>query len=247
MRNCGMAIGRLFNGKVLFLAFAASAVSGASAARAALTLTLTEPGFAPQQYTDAVTPGQVSFFGSYGSFTTDIEIGLTNINTPTAPTAYLQIQSLDVTNNSSSANDLTVTLAETTPFTFPGNPSSQLTLTSALGGTITPATAGDTVSFQSTATPIGGSPVSDTIGSPPTYTAVGSTGAENVVIPTETANFTEGSGYTLQDVTGMSIAPGEAVNVSGTTSVTVAVPEPVTGGLLAGVAMLALGRRRRVR
>jgi hypothetical protein len=247
MRNCSMPVVSFLKPRAVFLAMSAATVAGGvSSVRAALTLTISEPGFAPVQVTDAATPGQVSYLGSYGTFSTDIEVGLTNINTPTDSSAYLQLKSLDVTNEASTgaAADLTVTLAESTAFTFPGTPISLMALSSAMGGTITPATAGDTVSFQSIVTPETGGASSAVITAAPTFTATDSTGAENVVIPTESVDFTRTSSYTLENITDLSIDPGEALNVSGTTSVS-SVPEPIGGSLLAAAAAMGLARRRR--
>jgi hypothetical protein len=117
-------------------------------------------------------------------------------------------------------------------------------MTSALGGTITPATAGDLVSFQSFATPQVGSPVTTGLQA---YNATTFPGAETVVIPTASATFTRSPSFTLSDTTYLSVAPGEAANLSGTTTVTTPVPEPVSGGLLVGGVLIGLSRRIRRR
>src|SRR5262245_532685 len=73
---------------------------GAQSAHAALILTLTEAGHAPVSVSDTLDSGQVTFFGTYGDFSANIVVGFSNITTGDQSTAFLQLQSLDVTNTS---------------------------------------------------------------------------------------------------------------------------------------------------
>ncbi len=194
--------------------------------------------------TDASTPGQVFFSGSYGTLSTNIDVGLTDINTPASSSAYLQLDGLSVTNTGASPDTLTITLQETSLFTFPGTAVSLMELTSALGGTLTPATAGDSVTFSSTVSPTGGTLGSDISTGTQSFTGTASNGTENVTLPAVEDTFVRSSGFGLESVLTLSIAPGETLNVSGTTSVT-AVPEPVSSAMLSAAAAMILCRRNR--
>jgi hypothetical protein len=219
--------------------------AGIRSSNAALILTATEPGFAPITATETGNTGQVVLSGPVGDFTTNIVIGYTDINSPTSGSAQLQVESLDVENISGATGTktLTVTLQESTPFTFPGTASSTDLLTSALGGTLTPSKVGDAISFQSFATPASGPAVATGL---ETYTfAASNAGATGFQVPNSSVTFGQSASYVLENISTLSLSGGETINVSGTTTVT-AVPEPVSIGLIAGTAVLGLaGRRRR--
>jgi hypothetical protein len=238
-----------FPGGMLTLAAASAAaalLAGGRSADAALILTASEPGFAPITATEIGNTGQVVLTGPVGDFTTNIVIGYTDLNSPSSPTAQLQVESLNVENVSGATGTktLTVTLQETTPFTFPGISSSTDLMTSSLGGTLTPSTIGDSISFQSFATPSSGPAVATGL---ETYTfATASAGTSGFQVPNSSVTFVQSPSYLLSDVSTLSLSGGETINVSGTTTIT-AVPEPVSIGLAAAAALVGLsgrGRRR---
>ncbi len=219
------------------------AALAAAPARGALVLTLSEPGFA--SVTGVASGSTDTFVGTYGTFTTDVVIGFSNSSTP-AGSGQIQIQSLDVTNTSSTGgNALTITFSDN-GFTFPGTVGQSLSLASALSGTLTTAAAGDTVTFRSTATPSSGAAATTGLqsftvpASPSSITSV-------QVSPAASATFTETGSYTLSDQISLALAnPGETANLSGTTVASVTVPEPATASAL-GLAAIALAARRRRR
>lgn len=222
-------------------AIAASAMF-VSSAKAALTLTLSETGFAPSTLTDSGNTGQVTFNGSYGDFSTNIVVGSSNKLDPTpGPLAQLEIQTLDITKvGNAGSKTLTVTLTDD-GYTFPGSTGTSDTLSSTVGGTISNGTAGDSVTFQSFAQPSGATPGLQT------FTAVTPTGGSNQSfnLPIISTNFTRGATYTLSNVTTISLSNGnESTNVSGSTTVG-AVPEPASAALLALLGTGLLGRARR--
>ena len=91
------------------------------AENASLMLTLSEQGFAPVTVTDTGNTGTVSYFGSYGGFSTNVVIGVSNqFSAPTPTAAQIQVQSVEVT--STTAGTTPQTLAVTVSdsgFTFP--------------------------------------------------------------------------------------------------------------------------------
>ncbi len=221
-----------------------AALMAGKPANGALMLIASEPGFAPVTATEVGNTDQVILSGPVGDFTTNIVIGFTNLGSPNSSIAQLQVQSLDVENNSGQGGTktLTVTLEETTPFTFPGTASSVDLVTSALGGTVTPSSVGDSISFESFAIPATGPAVA---AGPATYTfATANTGTMSFQVPTTSVTFTQSPSYSLEDVGSISLAGGETANISGTTTVSV-VPEPASIGLIAGTALAGLARRRR--
>jgi MYXO-CTERM domain-containing protein len=228
-------------GRALVVAGALIGGLTAASARAALTLTLSEPGFAP--VTGTASGNTDTFFGSYGDFSTNIVVGFTNSATPSAA-AELQIQTLNVINNNQTGTKaLTISLTDT-GYTFPGVPGQPLRMTSSIGGTLTSPVAGDTITFQSTATPTGG-PVLSTSTPPQTYVAPTTTpGAVGFSVPDANVLFTQTGSYSLSNQLVLSLASsGETANLSGSTTVT-AVPEPT---ILAAAAVAGLGLLRRRR
>jgi len=238
----------------------AASLASSSTARAALTLTLSEPG-APGSPTTTVTDngagdndpasGNISFNDpNFGDFKTNIIVGFSNKNDPSAgPEADLQVQSLDITKNTNaSAATLIITLSDT-GFAFPGNSGDNMLMSSSLAGTVTHSLAGsgDNVTFKSTSNPSGVSTPLETAVLP----AAGSisqpfTGSP----PSTTANFVRGATYDLLNTTTITLSNGnESTNISGTTTVTSlgpSIPEPATGALLliAGIPMLCRRSRR---
>jgi hypothetical protein len=243
-----MVLNQLLNSSKHRLAAAAiaggAALAGGRQANASLTLTLSEPGFSPQTYTDTTDTGAISYFGDYGTFSTNFVVGESNKLTGgvTTGVASLQIESLNVVSlglGSGTPETLTVTLSDN-GYTFPGTTGSTDKLGSSVGGTFTSPNAGDSVTFMSSVV----SPATTT--GLQAYTApatvVGTTSFSSVATP---VTFLDPSTYSLTNVTTITLSSsGESANVSGSTTVTAAVPEPATASL-AAVAGLALLRRRR--
>jgi hypothetical protein len=232
-----------FPGRALVAAAAVSAglLGMARPAHAALMLTLSEAGYAPVTLTDATNTGSLSYSGSYGDFSTNFVIGYTNQLTGAGPVANLQIESLDVTSlTNSGAKTLTVSLDDP-GYTFPGTTGSTVTLGSSIGGTLTGASPGDAVTFQSFVS----SPAVST--GLQTFVVQGSPGASTPFSSAATpVPFVRGSTFELSDVTTISLAgAGDTANVSGATTVTAPVPEPATASLLAVASAMFLRRRRR--
>ena len=231
----------ILKGSVSALALVAGLSAGQ--AKAALILTLSEPGYAP--VTGVVSGNTDSFIGSYGDFTTNIVIGFTNSGTP-SPLAELQVQSLDVTKNSTSAAEVLTITTTDTDFTFPGVLGSPLALTSSLGGTITSSRPGDSVTFQSTATPSTGSPV--TTGVQTFVTPATPPGLISFAVPPATNTFVQTGSYGLTNQIVASLSdPNEDANLSGTTTVAVApvpIPEPMGLSVIAVSGLALLSRRR---
>jgi hypothetical protein len=232
--------------KALILGGAVCGAFATAPARAALLLTVSEPGFAPAFGTPS-SPNTIDLIGPYGDFNTNIVIGFTNSNTPTS-VAELQIQSLQVIDNSNTGpKTLTISLTDT-GFTFPGSPGQTLLMTSSIGGTFTQPVAGDKLTFQSSATPGGGGPIIAVSTPVQSYTAPSNfPGAVAVTVPDQTALFPATGGYSLSNQLTLSLSSnGETANLSGSTTVAVAaVPEPTCGAITAVAAVGLLRRRRR--
>ncbi len=206
----------------------------------ALTLTLSEPGFAALTVTDAANTGTISYVGSYGTFQTSFTAGLSDRLTSSSTDATLQLQSLDVKSTSTAATPLTLTLSDD-GYAFPAATGSTVSLDSAFGGSVTMGTAGDSVAFQSYVL----SPATTT--GAQTYTASvndpGTTSFSRNVTPVA---FIRPATYSLENVTTISLSgAGEQANLSGTTSVSTAVPEPTTAAVVGTLVLGGLGVRRR--
>ena len=209
-------------------------------ADAALSVTISEAGFAPMTQTDTANSGEVQFSGPYGDFSTNFVIGVTNELNGTQPVANLQVESLDVTSQSNSGpKTLIVTLTDP-GYTFPGTNGSTVQLGSSVGGTFTGAITGDSLTFQSfsTAPTVSTAIQSFTVPSSPGTTTPFSSSATPVA-------FVRGSSFTLSDVTTITLAgAGDTINVSGATTVS-AVPEPAIASGIAVASLVLLRRNRR--
>jgi hypothetical protein len=257
------ALGGCAGSLTIAAALAASGLIWAGPARAALTLTISEPGAPGGPISTTVTdngagdndstPGSIEFNDpSFGDFKTNVLVGFSNKNDPTAgPEADLQIQSLDITKNTNaSIASLIITLSDT-GFTFPGNSGDNMLMSSSLAGTVTHSVAGsgDNVTFKSIANPSGATT--------PLETAVlpGNTGSVPLAFTatpvTSTVNFVRGASFDLSNVTTVTLSNGnEATNLSGTTTVISlgpAVPEPTTAALIGLIGLPAIFRRSRRR
>jgi hypothetical protein len=222
----------------------AAAVLSAGRAGAALTMTLSEPGFSVVNVPYTAGSSTISYSAAYGDYTTDIVAGFSNSGTP-GSIGQLQLESLDVKDTTGAATGLTITFSDN-GFTFPGAVGSLLLVQSALGGTLTNSAAGNSVTFQTTATPGAGAAAVTPL---QTYTSPGSPLAPLPFdMPTTSATFVQSGSYTLGEVLTFSLSgAGSAANLSGSSTVTAAVPEPASlaAASLAGIALL--GRRSRKR
>jgi hypothetical protein len=241
-------------------ALAAGGLIWTAPARAALTLTISEPG-APGSPTQTITDngtgdndpsgGSIEFNDpNFGDFKTNVLVGFSNRTDPSAgPEADLQIQSLDITKNTNAtAATLIITLADT-GFTFPGNSGDNMLMSSSLGGTVTHSVSGsgDNVTFKSVSSPSGAST--------PLQTAVlpGNAGSVPLAFTatpvTSTTNFVRVASFDLSNITTVTLSNGnEATNLSGTTTVISlgpAVPEPTSAAMLALACIPMLYRRTR--
>jgi hypothetical protein len=230
------------------VAAVAGLVGNSRSADASIVLTLSEPGFAPLVMTAPTSTGLVRITQAYGSFDTNFDFGLTNEVSSSSPFAYLQIQSFEVDNavgtngSAPSFATLTVDLQVTDAFTFPGDPTSLVLLNSSAGGTLTPSTPGDAITFQSFAFPDAGGTV--TTGQIP---AAIQAGGGTVNVPLTTAYFTRGTGFTLENTLNFALNPNEVASINGSTNVSLPtgpVPEPTSAAFLAGAALLGIRRRR---
>src|SRR5271156_4273947 len=124
----------------------------APAAKGALVLTLTElagPSAGATATVSDPTNTEVIYALPIGDFSTNIDVGFSNLNTGTSE-ATLQVHTLDITSNVAGPVVLQVQLMDN-GFTFPGVSGSVLTLSSSLAATFEQSNAGDSVLFQSTA------------------------------------------------------------------------------------------------
>jgi len=229
---------------VLMAGCAAALALTASSARGALTLTLSEPGYAP--VTGTVSGSTDAYVGSYGDFTTDVVVGYSNSTTP-GSLGELQVQSLNIVDSAAGSGvskALTITFTDN-DFTFPGLVGSKELLTSSLGGTLIAGTAGDKITFQSTATPSSGTAANPGV---QTYTdPISNAGSQSFNIPAATATFTSTGLYTLSSqLVATFSTSGENANLSGTATVATVVPEPVSLSMMGIAATALLARRRRM-
>jgi hypothetical protein len=236
-------------GCLLAASFAACALCFAAPARAVLVLTLDEisgPDAGAHSVVSDPSNTQIVDTTPFGDFLTNIDIGVSNLNTP-GPEAVLQIHELDIKSSVTAPVVLQITLADN-GFNFPGNSGDTLTLTSAVGSTFTNSAAGDTVAFQSRAIDDNTSVV---LGITPgqTITSSGGLAAQADSAPDKSVVFTRGASYSLVNVTTMTFSLGtEEINAGGTTTTLLGsnnIPEPTTAALalIGGSAMLV--RRKR--
>jgi len=201
-----------------------------SAARATVTLTVTS-GATTDSVTDNLTgdidpnTGAIIFDQAVGSFSTNINAGVSADGT-------LELQTIDVRNNSDGPQIITITLTDNAK-TAAGLPR---TLSSTGNGTFAAAPTGDMVTFQSTANST----------STPAQVAVSPGGPLSpFVFPLETVPFLDSGTFTLSEKLTIKASAGATVNVDGVGTVVGTVPEPASAGLLALLGASALLRKRR--
>ena len=226
------------------------ALSASSTAKAALALTLSEPGYTPFTRTDTLNTGSVSFIGTFGDFQTNFVVGLTNQVTGTGATANMQLQSLNVKSLASAGtqNTLTVTLTDN-GFTFPLAPGSTVQLGSSIGATLTMPVVNDSITFQSSVLSPSTTTGLQSYTAPASVAGLSTTSFSSVATP---VNFTRGTDYALQSVTTISLTGGmETSNISASTTVTgsvAGVPEPTSAALaLIAGGLVTIYRPRRSR
>jgi PEP-CTERM motif len=235
-------------------ALTAAAVLAGSirSADAALMITLGTPGSTTVSVTDNgvgdndPVVGQIGFTGSIGQFSTVITAGTSN--SPGANgLAILQTHTISVSNSSATAAVLTFTMGDT-GFTTPAG--AGLSLGSSFAGTFLSATPGAIVSFQSYADPSNaqfGKTVTSGLHSATQLT--GSFAPMSFITADRSATFTSTGGYSLTDVTTISLSSNAQANVSGTTSVVAGggagTPEPASLGILGMGVVGLMGLRRR--
>ena len=220
-------------------------------ANAALSITVSEAGYAPLTITDSSNTGeaQVGYNVSYGTFKGNIEVATSNkLSSPTPSEAILQITAL-LTSNTASGT-LTITTNDTA-YSFPGLTGSTEYMDSVGSGTLAPSAAGDLVTFQSFATANTGVASSNVSAGLQSYVSPGVTsGTLSFRDPTDVnTTFVRGSAFDLTNIFTVSLAAAnEQANLSGTTTVSIVpTPEPVSGtALVIGAAGLLARRRRSV-
>jgi len=222
----------------------------ASHANAALTITLSEAGYAPFTVTDTGNTGETETgYISYGTFRGNIDVATSNkLASPTPSEAILQLTGLLTSNTA--GGTLTITTSDT-GFAFPGLTGSTEYMDSVGSGTLAPSVAGDLVTFQSTATAISGVASSNVSAGLQTYLSPGiASGTVSFRDPTDVnTTFTRGSSFDLTNAFTVTLgAANEQVNLSGTTTVSlIPTPEPVSStGLIVAVSGLLMRRRRTV-
>jgi hypothetical protein len=246
--------------RVLLTAAVAAVGSGlaskAHAALSVLTMTLSEPGYAPVTYTAPVGAGSLTnglvTYGSYNLFNLDISASDKN-QSPAPSLATLQIQAIiesSTVNGNGSGGTLTITTSDY-GYLFPGTTSSTEFMDSTLGGTLAPPTNGDLITFQSTATGTDAVPSSNVSTAMQTYLYTGPNTVNNFSfnVPDLNTTFTRGSSFDLTNVLTIDpLSPSEQANIAGTTTVSFTqtrAPEPASAALLMGGMGAALMRRRR--
>ena len=235
----------------LFMTAVAAGLGLAAASRsdAALTITLSEPGFAPVTVTDTGNTGTVSNFTSYGTFNViDVEVAVSDrLQSPTPAQATLQVTA--ILEGTTAGGTLSITTTDS-GYTFPGVTGNTEFIASSMGGTLAPATLNDTVTFLSTATATTGVAASNVSTGVQTYFSPGSSaGTNSFSTPNASTTFIRGSSFDLTNQLTVTLNSGfEQANLSGTTTVSLAqprVPEPASATLLAIGAGSYLLRRRR--
>jgi hypothetical protein len=196
---------------------------------------------------DGVANGQIINQQVIAGF--GVTINVATSNSPGLPSGgSLQISSLSVENLNPGPGPAQLTIrVSDIGFTAPGGAGSQMTLSSALGGTFLHATINDSVTFQSFADPANAQPAVAVTSGPQVH--LKSTAADPESFNSSVAtNFLRGAGpYSLTNITTLSLSPGatfEQVNDSGTTLATL-VPEPASLGIMGIGALALLARRRR--
>jgi hypothetical protein len=193
-------------------------------------------------------PGRVDFDGAVGGFYTSFTTG--HSNSPGAALGILQLQSLDVRNDSGARETLTITMSDNNFNPHVPTPENvNNLLLSGVGLTMLGAELGDTVSFQSWLNPGNTAPnfhPTNTTG-PQVATATGvpiqAFSSDNeMTVPAMLTQFA----LTQQVV--INLSPDAQVNLSGTTAALTGpepvIPEPASLSLLGVAAVSLLGRRR---
>lgn len=185
--------------------------AGGQAAKANITLTLHETGFA-----DATVTGTsfATFSGTFGDFLVTLDTGSSVGSTPTD--AKILTTTNSVTNVSTLNTPAVLEITVTQTFSAPATP--VLKLTSSLS--TTEIDAGDSIAFQSFLTSGGGG------GNSTKVTLTGPTAFASTASPS-TAITTFTTPYTLKNVTTITMAAGNSSNSTGRTDV-LATPEPAT-------------------
>jgi hypothetical protein len=223
-------------------------------AQAALRLTLTS-GAATVNIVDQgagdtnPAPGRVDFDGPVGAFYTSFTTG--HSNSPGAALGILQLQSLDVRNDSGAREQLTITMSDNNFNPHVPTPADvNNRLLSGVGLTMLDADAGDTVAFQSWFNPGNqDAPAFDALRTtgPQVATATGlriqafSSDNEASVPAVQTP-------FNLTQRVVINLSPDAQVNLSGTTAALTGpepvIPEPASLTFLGIAAVGLLGRRR---
>jgi len=191
---------------------------------------------------DGVVNGQIINNAVVAGFGVAITVAASN--SPGNPAgATLQVQSLDIQNQNPNPASLQIRVSDTN-YTQPGGAGSPMLLTSSVGGTFTNGAIGNSASFRSFADPNNSQPAG------PVSTAA-LTFLRTTTAPTESfsgtdfANFVRNAGpFSLANIVSTTLSAGGQLNISGTTTATALVPEPLTAGLLGLAAMTGLRRRR---
>ncbi len=187
--------------------------------------------------------GEISTVSSIGGF--GVQITVSEANSPgNATDGTLQIQSLDITNDNPGPATLTIRVSDN-GYTLPGGAATPMLLGSAMGGTFTNAGVGDTVQFQSFADPANAQPATAVSTADLTFTNPSTSATPNSFSGNNNQPWIRGAGaYSMTSISIVTLSPNATANISGSTTATTTVPEPIFGaaGLLA---VGLLGRRRR--
>ena len=222
----------------------------------ATTVTVTDNGAGD---TDA-RPNYISFNGAVGTLAATLSAsGNSNSpggsfpNSPSQSLGILQLQTLEVRNNDTGRQALDIVFSDSGFITALGNANQ---LSSSVGLTLTNATLGDSVTFQSHLDPANVSPSSN-----PVFTTGPQTAVANGVQQTQSFNSSNSVSvlggtaanpmFSLTQHAVISLSAGAQANLSGTTASDTAadahgaLPEPASLTFLGMGAMALFGRRRR--
>jgi hypothetical protein len=172
-----------------------------------------------------------SVVGGFG-----VAISIATSNSPGTPVAgLLQISSLDVSNLGAGTGVLSIQVSDT-GFTLPGSGSTPMLLETDMGGTITRAAFGDTVTFKSSADPANGQPAGPVSTPPLVFVKSLPVVTESFSGSNSTLWVRAAGPYSLSNVATVSLSAGGQLNLSGTTTATAGIPEP---GALPALGLLA--------
>ena len=244
-----MTTGRRYFG---VLAGAVISLGLAASSKAALVLVLTEPGYASETITDGgasdidhTANGSIEFVGTYHDFTTTIDVATSN-SPGVGGGGEISLDAVQIkTNAGTPTGRYSLTLAvEDNGFTLPAT--GTVSLTSTLGGSITTAAVGDTISqtsFIDTANNANAS-VSPTATAPVASYSSSSNSPQAYAQTTSNPSTLLSGPYSLADVVALSIANTSVINANADTQTAASVPEPTSLVLLA-CGGLFLHRRRK--